>query len=251
MAQAPARGERESSDAGVDPFSRDVERAGGYLYASGERLSSRLANERITGATLALSSLRGRRLIDVGCGDGTYTVEVAVHGGVASALGVDPSESAIGAARAREAPPEVGFAVGSAYALPHERDAFDLAYLRGVLHHTERPVEVLAEALRVAPDVVVVEPNGLNPGLKLLERVSGYHREHRERSFAPRTVDRWIAEAGAVVAARRLIGFVPMFCPDWYARLAKRVEPALERMPPLRSLCCAQYVVAARRDAAV
>ncbi len=40
----------------------------------------------------------------------------------------------------------------------------------------------------------------------------------------------------------------PMFSPDWYARLAKRLEPVLERLPGVRAVACAQYVFTARRD---
>jgi len=99
----------------------------------------------------------------------------------------------------------------------------------------------------VAPTVVAVEPNGLNPGLKALERVSRYHVEHGERSHPPRRLDGWAAAAGATVMRRQWVGFVPMFCPDRYARAAKRVEPVLERAPVLRTLACAQYVFTASR----
>lgn len=95
------------------------------------------------------------------------------------------------------------FAVGSASGLPHSDGEFDLAYLRGVLHHMDRPIDALAEALRLAPLIVVVEPNGYNPGLKLLERVSRYHREHGEKSYAPRRLDRWVESVGGTVVARR------------------------------------------------
>jgi hypothetical protein len=33
-----------------------------------------------------------------------------------------------------------------------------------------------------------------------------------------------------------------MFAPASYARLAKRVEPRVERLPGVRAVCCAQYV---------
>ena len=111
-----------------------------------------------------------------------------------------------------------------------------------MLHHVDKPQAALAEALRVAPRVVVVEPNGYNPGLKLLERVSRYHREHAERSYLPRTLDGWATSAGGDVMSRQFVGFVPMFCPDRYARIAKRIEGPLERMPVLSRAGCAQYV---------
>jgi len=232
---------------GVDPFEKDVLRSGGYRYTTEAPLSSRLANQRMTEATLNAADWRDKRVIDMGCGDGTYTAELLRLGEPASIHGVDPSPAAVSAAQARAGDPRMTFTVGSAGGLPHADNEFDLAYLRGVLHHMDSPVEALAEGLRVAPMIVVVEPNGYNAGLKVLERVSRYHRQHEERSYAPRRLDRWVESVGGTVVARRYVGFVPMFSPAWYARAAKVIEPALERRRAVRQATCAQYVFTAVR----
>lgn len=230
------------SGPGVDPFVEDVERGGGYQYTTGAPLSSCLANARITQASLEAADWPGRRVIDIGCGDGTYSLALAREGNVASLRGVDPAGAAIETAEARGQDPRLSFTVGSGYELPHADAEFELGYLRGVLHHVDDPVRALAEALRVAPELVVVEPNGYNPGLKLLERLSPYHREHGERSYPPRRLDSWSQCLGARVVHRQFVGFVPMFSPDWYARQAKRLEPVLERAAGVRQVACAQYV---------
>lgn len=236
-----------ASRQGVDPFVDDVHAGGGYRYTTDAPLSSRLANARISDASLAAADWSGRRVIDVGCGDGTYSVELLERGGAASVHGVDPAEAAVEAAAARSPDPRLSFAAGSAYELPHADGEFELGYLRGVLHHVDEPVAALREALRVAERVVVVEPNGYNGGLKLLERVSRYHRDHGERSYPARCLDRWAHEMGARVISREFVGFVPMFSPEWYARPAKRIEPALERLPGVRQATCAQYVFTVAR----
>lgn len=239
------------SDAGpgVDSFERDVLHTGGYAYTTGRRLSSSLANARMTAASLAAAAWREQRVVDLGCGDGTYTAELLELGEPASIHGIDPSPAAVLAAQKRVDDPRLTFAVGSAYEVPAGDGEFDVAYLRGVLHHTERPFDVLAEALRVAPLIVVVEPNGYNAGLKVLERVSTYHREHGETSYSPRRLDRWVTELGATVLTRDFIGFVPMFSSDRYARVAKRLEPWLERRRCVREATCAQYVFSAAAGA--
>lgn len=239
-----------SPDPHTAPFEADVAREGAYVYTSESRVSSALANRRLTDAAMSVADFRGRRVIDVGCGDGTYTTELVTRAGATEVTGVDPAGNAIRAAQARSGGLPVTFAEASAYALPYDADSFELAQLRGVLHHVERPRDALEEALRVAPRVVVIEPNGYNLGLKVLERVSRYHVEHDERSYAPRTLDRWVAELGAHVENRTFAGFVPMFCPDGIARAMKRVEPAVEGVPPLRAAGCAVYVCAAVRESA-
>lgn len=232
---------------GVDPFQQDVLKSGGYRYTTEAPLSSRLANRRITDASLESADWRAKRVIDLGCGDGTYTAELFRLGEPASIHGVDPAPAAVSAAQSRADDHRITFAVGRANCLPQGDDEFDLAYLRGVLHHMDSPVDALAEALRVAPMIVVVEPNGYNPGLKVLEKVSRYHREHGEQSFSARRLDRWVESVGGKVVARRFVGFVPMFASDRYARVAKRMEPVLEGRRGLRQAMCAQYVFAAAR----
>jgi SAM-dependent methyltransferase len=231
----------------VDPFAADAAANQGYIYTTNAGLSSRLANRRLTDATLAVHDFAGARVVDMGCGDGTYSHELAELGGVASVHGIDPAAEAVKVAVARTTRSDVTFAVSSAYEMPYADDTFDVALLRGVLHHMGRPVDALREALRVAPVVVVVEPNGYNPALKVLEKCSTYHVEHGEKSYAPRSLDQWVADVGGAVRTRMFAGLVPMFCPDWLARVTKRVEPVVERVPLARAVSCAVYVFAAGR----
>lgn len=234
---------------GAKPFDADVAARSGYQYTTDAKLSSYLANARISDAVLRSADFSGKRVIDVGCGDGIYTREFVDHGAAASVVGIDPSREAIEVAHATHGDDRISFEHGSAEALDWADDRFDIAHLRGVLHHAEGPQKALAEALRVAPLVIVVEPNGYNPGVKALERFSSYHREHEERSFPARRLDRWTRDGGGDIVARKWIGQVPFFCPDWFARLAKMIEPVSERLPLVRCAMCAQYLFVAQRQA--
>lgn len=232
----------------IDIFNRDVRQNAGYLYTTNIRLSSRLANWRPSRASLEATDFRRKRVIDVGCGDGVFTLELNERGQPTSIVGIDPASDAIELARAKASGQPISFVVGSAYDLPYGANTFDIAHLRSVLHHLDRPLAAVREALRVAPYVVVIEPNGYNPVLKFLERNSAYHIAHDERSYTARQLERWIREAGGNVIARQWVGLVPMFCPDWMARPLKFIEPVVEHMPLLRLVSCAVYVFAARRS---
>lgn len=237
--------EERPMDPSVDPFSADIAANAGYLYTTNATLSSRLANRRLTEASLAVGDFAGRRVIDIGCGDGTFTLDLFDATGATGMSGLDPAESAVRVAHGKVGDRPITFVVGSAFDLPYRSGSFDVAYLRGVLHHMTRPVDALREALRVAKMVVVVEPNGYNPVLKVLERCSTYHVEHGEKSYPPRGLDRWVRELGATVERREFAGLVPMFCPDWLARVTKRLEPLVERLPLVRNVGCAVYVFSA------
>ena len=228
-------------------FDLDVANNAGYLYTTHARLSSKLANRRLTQAALAVTSFAGKRVIDIGCGDGTYTQELLDQGKPALICGIDPAGKAIELARTRSDGRPITYDVQSAYELTFGEDSFDIAHMRGVLHHMDRPYDAIAEAFRVAPTLVIIEPNAFNPVLKLLERYSRYHIQHGEKSYSPRLVARWVGRAGGRIAGSYWVGLVPFFCPDWFAGIAKRLEPLVEHAPVLRNVCCAVYVVRAVR----
>lgn len=232
---------------GVNAFNRDVKENRGYLYTTNTRLSSVLANRRLTDAALAIADFCGKKVLDIGCGDGTYTLELFERGKAACVHGIDLAEEAVRIAREKAGSRPVTFEVRGMEALPYVRDSFDIAHVRGVLHHMDKPVDALREALRVARTVVVIEPNGYNLILKFLERFSRYHVEHKERSFAPAVLRQWICTLGGGVGAHFYAGLVPFFCPDGMAKILKRMEPLVEKIPFLNSLGCAVYVFSASR----
>ena len=104
-----------------------------------------------------------------------------------------------------------------------------------------------ATSFRLAPLILIHEPNGNNFGLKIIEKTSPYHREHGEKSYRSRQITRWIRQAGGQIQWQRFAGFVPMFCPDWLAKTMKTAEPLIERIPGLSALACAVFVVVAAR----
>jgi hypothetical protein len=183
----------------------------------------------------------------MGCGDGFYTFRFWDHGKPRSMVGVDAAEKAIEIANRKKGSRPITFAVGDAHHLPYPDDTFDLVLIQSILHHDDHPLDMIREAFRLAPEILIHEPNGNNPGLKVIEKVSRYHREHGEKSYTSSRLTRWIEQAGGRVVERRFAGFVPMFCPDWVARATKAVEPIVENVPVLNKLGCAVYVVVARR----
>jgi ubiquinone/menaquinone biosynthesis C-methylase UbiE len=79
--------------------------------------------------------LRGRRVLDVGCGTGRLGVALAERG--AKVWGVDPSEEMLAQARLA-AGKKVGLKRGSAEALPFKDAWFDRVVLRLVVHLLDR-----------------------------------------------------------------------------------------------------------------
>lgn len=226
----------------ISAFNQDAVINQGYLYSTNASLSSQMANKRLTDVTLENVDLRGKTVLDIGCGDGVYTIELFDQVSVKRMLGMDYAAHAIEVAIAKSGDRKIEFDVQNANALPYANKSFDVAILRGVLHHLDDPVPALKEALRVAKLVWVIEPNGYNPGLKFLEKFSRYHIEHQEKSYAPHRLDKEIKKLGGKVLRRKWAGFVPFLCPDWVAKTMKAIEPIIETVPGIKRLGCAVYV---------
>jgi len=231
----------------VEVFDRDAATNDGYVYTTAQRLSSRLATRKLSDLILGAVDFEGRTVLDIGCGDGYFTERYWDEGRPERIVGVDPAPAAVKVAQERRPDANMTFVVGDGHRLPWRDGSFDLALIQGVLHHDDRPVETIREAFRLAGEVLILEPNGNNMGLKVIEKASRYHRDHHERSYPTRRLLRWVRESGGTVVHQEFGGLVPMFCPDWIARTAKALEPGVERSPLLRYLGCAVLVVVARR----
>ncbi|OGS11158.1 MAG: hypothetical protein A2285_04220 [Elusimicrobia bacterium RIFOXYA12_FULL_57_11] len=232
----------------IAAFNKDVLSNKGYLYTTNDRLSSKIANRRLTDVVLECVDLKNRRVLDIGCGDGTYTFELLDRAAPLSMTGVDAAAEAVALATNKRGGRNLDFITCGADKLPFAPDSFDIAHMRGLLHHLGNPIEVLREALRVAPEIIIVEPNGYNPVLKLIERFSSYHVAHLEKSYAPSTLHGWIKSMGAGISVRRYAGLVPFFCPEVLAKTLKLIEPLVEITPLARSLACAVHVIVAKRN---
>jgi SAM-dependent methyltransferase len=228
------------------PFESDIEAFGRYQYTGSDRYSTVRANRRFSDMIRSAVDMRDRTVVDVGCGDGTYTVLLAEESGAKSIVGIDPAHAAVAAAQRRPAPATVTFQHGTAADLVRGNASFDVAVYRGVIHHVDQPAQEIGYALRLAPIVVFLEPNGLNPVLKLLERFSAYHREHDEKSYSGRTYRRWISESGGQLVRLTYFGLVPHFSPEWLARTGAMLEPFVERISGVRAFACGQLLMVAK-----
>jgi SAM-dependent methyltransferase len=98
---------------------------------------------------MLLPDLRGKRIVDLGCGFGWFA-RWAMTQGAASVLGVDLSENMLSRARAETADPSVRYFRADLESLELSEEAFDLAYSSLALHYVEdleRLVAVIVRAL--------------------------------------------------------------------------------------------------------
>lgn len=156
----------------------------------------------------------GMRLLDVGSGPGFFTLAFAsLVGPEGRVLAVDLRPEPL-AFLDRRRPPNVRTLVWDVEAAPLPETGFDAVLLTDVLHHAERPAEVLARLRGAAPRLLVAEFDPEGPG------EMGPPAAER---IAPAEMDRLLREAGWTPARREAHPF------EHYAILATADAPPGER----------------------
>jgi SAM-dependent methyltransferase len=121
-----------------------------------------LWNEHFARYAFAARLAKRKRVLDIGCGTGYGTCELAT--GALRACGLDPSTDALHYATEHYAGPNLCFARGSCEALPFASGSFDLLVSFEVIEHVEAWQEALREARRVlapAGQLIISTPNKL------------------------------------------------------------------------------------------
>lgn len=91
----------------------------------------------------------GTTVLDVGCGPGTITADIARRVHPAPVLGIDTSAEVIALAAADHRATNLTFRTGNVYELAEPDGTFDVVYAHQVLQHLGDPVRALAEMRRV------------------------------------------------------------------------------------------------------
>lgn len=232
----------------VQEFNSDVQDNGGYRYTQNAPYSSVVSNLRITDETEKVLNRIGnlKKVIDIGCGDGTYTAELKQRLPNVEFTGFDPASVAIQNAAKKYT--DCKFLVGNVLdASTFPQQQYDVAIIRGVIHHLPTQSEAVKNAALLSNRVLIIEPNGNNPILKWIEKNSEYHIKHEEQSFSSDFLQNICTDNGLKVSYLSFIGFVPFFFPTLPSKLIYFFQPLLERIPLLGRYFGAQTVILAEK----
>jgi SAM-dependent methyltransferase len=148
-------------------------------------------------ALVELGDLRGRRVLDVGCGTGQLASALAEQA-LAKVWGVDASAEMVAVAR-QAVPAGVGVRQAEAESLPFRDGWFDRVTMSLVLHLVDRP-RALAEARRVVSDDGRIAISTFHPEHFSIYWLIPYFPRIQEideaRFPTPEQMERELAEAG-------------------------------------------------------
>lgn len=159
------------------------------------------------------------RILDVGCGSGYLTAQLAREDPTRTVRGVDINERSIAVASQRKSPAE--FAVGDLFSLEID-EPYDVVLFADVIEHFEDDVRVLGQAERFLRDdgrVLVSVP--------AFEWLWGPHDEHNdhERRYTKASLSAVASDAGYRVERARYTNLGPLPVYLLYQRLLERPIP--------------------------
>jgi SAM-dependent methyltransferase len=197
---APRGSELSPDDADFD-ISDDAD-VGALLRAEEAHFWHRARNRFIRDKIAALGVPRGGRILELGCGAGCVSADLARAG--YDVTGVDGHRSLLGVACTR-APTARFFCRDLRRGLPDvDRGAFDVVALFDVIEHLDDPEKALADALRfVGPRGYVV---GTVPALMSLWSSIDEHAGHKTR-YSAETLGATLAR----VEGARTVAVTPFF----------------------------------------
>jgi ubiquinone/menaquinone biosynthesis C-methylase UbiE len=172
-------------------------------------------------------------VLDIGCGDGEFAVELAKRGAIV--VGIDPSREMVKAARTRPRAQSAGinFQVAQAAQLPFRSGQFDVVTAITVLCFVDDATPVFQEIARVLRPGgrLVIGELGKRSTWAVARRLRAWLGSllwRRARFRTANELRQLAAQAGLIVNAVR--GAV--YYPRWRlaARLVSPVDPALGRL---------------------
>ena len=244
----------------------------------GDSLQGVIYQERqaaVLGCVEAVDLPAHARVLEIGCGAGHLTIQLARRGLDVDA--VDASQAMVDttASQALEAGLQQHVRTGLAdvHSLPFESSHFDLVIAVGVipwLHSPDEAVKEMARVLRPGGQLILTADNRArltsftDPramlALSPLKRALVALRQRRglasSRLHFPRRIDRFLLEGGLRPLARRTVGFGPfsflgrpLFGEQRAIRINGRLQAAADRGLPGLRLTGWHYVVRAGKDA--
>ncbi len=145
----------------------------------------------LRGAAEELGDLRGRRVLELGCGSGQLTTMLALAGAELCAFDLSPRSVELARMRLSAHCVTADVRVAAGEALPYADAEFDVVIGESVLHHIQ-PRAGAAELARVArPGAIGVfgEPLGMNPVLRFARAHLPYRGKAPRGADVPLTYD--------------------------------------------------------------
>jgi len=192
----------------------------------------------------------GMRILELGCGTGYFTRELARTGAMIDAVDISPE--LLAAAREHCPTVNVTFQIQNAYALEYEDSVFDAVVGSSVLHHLaiEQALTQIYRVLRPRGTICFTEPNMLNPQIAIQKNVPAVKRRlgdsPDESAFFRWALRRQLERADFARIQIRPFDFLHPQTPSRLIPLIRTAGDWCERIPLISEIAGSLYIKAVK-----
>jgi 2-polyprenyl-3-methyl-5-hydroxy-6-metoxy-1,4-benzoquinol methylase len=195
----------------------------------------------------------GMSVLELGCGTGYFTRELARSG--AEIVAIDVSPELLEIARSNSSAPNVRYEIQNAYRLNYPDAVFDSVVGSSVLHHLEidPALREIYRVLKPGGKIFFTEPNMLNPQIAVQKNVPWVKRKlgdsPDETAFFRWQLGRLLEKTGYCDIRVEPFDFLHPQVPARLVNRMKTVSRLLERLPVVSEFAGSLYIRAAKPDA--
>jgi SAM-dependent methyltransferase len=192
----------------------------------------------------------GMAVLELGCGTGYFTRELARSG--AQILAIDLSPNLLEIAQTQTSAPNVRFEIQNAYATTYADATFDSVVGSSVLHHLEIEAasREIYRVLKPGGTMYFTEPNMLNPQVALQKNIPWIKRKlgdsPDETAFFRWPLRRLLKQTGYRDIRIDPFDFLHPKTPVFLIDVVKALGHLLEKMPIISEFAGSLYVRAAK-----
>lgn len=237
-------------------LSHEIEH-GKYLVSSGageiwnwESPAGKLRWKRRT-AMLSSGLLEGSQVLELGCGTGYFTRELA--GLKIQVTAIDISPDLIESAKREIQSSNVRFLIQNAYQMEFDDAVFDSVLGSSVLHHLDirQAISEIYRVLRPGGQIAFTEPNMLNPQIALQKNIPWLKKKlgdsPDETAFFRWKISALLSKAGFQDITVVPFDFLHPAVPVKYIPFISRLGRTAEQIPVVREIAGSLYIRATKK----
>jgi len=190
-------------------------------------------------------------VLEIGCGTGYFTKEIAKTGAQVTAIDISPE--LLNIARQEITGLNVSFLLDNAYELSFKNDSFDSIVGSSVLHHLEidKAISEMFRVLKPGGSIFFTEPNMMNPQIALQKNIPALKRRlgdsPDETAFFRWSLNKLLRKSGFIEIIIKPFDFLhPALSPSLIQFISSLGE-AVEKTPILKEIAGSLYISAKKR----
>jgi len=186
------------------------------------------------------------KVLEIGCGVGALTQEIANTKALVHAIDISPD--LLNIAKKRVSVSNVTFQIANAYNLTFLDESFDTVIGSSVLHHLEldKALKEFYRVLKPGGTLYLTEPNTLNPHVYLERKIPGLKKWLKispdETSFIRWKLFKNIEVAGFSEITITLFDFLHPWTPLFLIPFMDRIGVLLEKIPLMKEVAGSLYI---------